>query len=382
MALQSCFFLVFVALMMTVQLHSVLGNIQVCSTGYSLHGGYCYKTSPGNFTAEQAQEYCTREGGIAAEPKSQEEHDNIKSFLTKTSWIGIVDLHTNASYVYVSDNKSVGFRSIADSPGNGQCVAMDRTQDYNWILTDCTATHPVVCQQVPTGNMMSTAVLPSSGPVMLNMTVSFKGTDSMTETPIQGPHENTEDSTTAGLTVQSTSSRMGSEDFPIVRVATVVGSALGFLLLLAVLLYFYRRRYIAESQVLEDNTPAQLDKGIGQVGRRESRPVEHDDVENTYQTIQDSAVNSTELPAIPTAPPSEYNQNYSTIPDLKSSSTVDRVDERAPAPPPNQTEQSMFDYYSVLYDYIAASVREDQAGTSDNADTSQEPEYAAIAPTN
>ncbi|XP_066299311.1 uncharacterized protein [Branchiostoma lanceolatum] len=102
--------------------------------------------------------------------------------------------------------------------------------------------------------------------------------------------------------------------------------------------------------------------------------------ENTYQTIQDSAVSSKlKLPAIPAAPPSEDNENYSTIPDLKSSvPTEDRVDERAPAPPPNQTEQGITDYYSVVRDNGTASFAADQAKTLDTVKTSQEPEYAVV----
>ncbi|CAH1238631.1 NOTCH2 [Branchiostoma lanceolatum] len=120
----------------------------VCSTGYSLYGGYCYKTSsPVDGNALAAMTYCTNEDGIVAEPKSQEEHDYIKSFLSETTWIGIGDLDNDGSYTYVSDDTPVGFSSVADNHGNDPCVAMDSTQGYDWILTSCTSTHPVVCQQ-------------------------------------------------------------------------------------------------------------------------------------------------------------------------------------------------------------------------------------------
>ncbi|XP_035699656.1 uncharacterized protein LOC118432233 [Branchiostoma floridae] len=324
---------------------------ELCSTGYSLKGGYCYKTSGGNYTAAQARSYCTDEGAIVAEPKSQEEHDYIKSFISETTWIGIADLDDSGSFEYVSDNTSVGFKSLADSLGIGKCMAMDKDQDYNWIRTGCSAEHPVVCQQVPIGNMASTTVFPSFGH----------------NTPTRGPNENKESSTTAGLNSSPRSSNQ-SQQFPIVAVAAAVGTILGLLLLLAVLLFFICRKRVRRQ---EDNMTSKPDKDTDQVGMGELGMVPNDGVENDhdYQTIQDPAITSKGLPDIPTAPPSEHDENYSTIPDLLS----DRVDERAPAPPPSQTDV----YYSVVRDSGTARPP-DQAEASDTAKTTQEPEYAVV----
>ncbi|XP_078681186.1 uncharacterized protein LOC144916075 [Branchiostoma floridae x Branchiostoma belcheri] len=121
---------------------------QVCNPGYSLYGAYCYKTSPGPGNALQVLTYCIDQGGILAEPRSQEEHDHIKSILSETTWIGMADLNNDGWYTYISDDTPVRFTSLV-SPwwGNGQCVVMESTESYNWLLTDCTNTHPAVCQQ-------------------------------------------------------------------------------------------------------------------------------------------------------------------------------------------------------------------------------------------
>ncbi|XP_078571522.1 sperm receptor for egg jelly-like [Branchiostoma floridae x Branchiostoma japonicum] len=135
----------------TCQCHDGLSGdgfkCHVCNTGYTVYGGYCYKTSPIGGNAIGALQYCVDEGGIAAEPKSQQEHDYIKSFLSETTWIGIADVDGDGTYLYASDDTQVGFTSIAENHGNDRCVAMDSTQDYNWILTVCSSTYPIVCQQ-------------------------------------------------------------------------------------------------------------------------------------------------------------------------------------------------------------------------------------------
>ncbi|XP_078575298.1 uncharacterized protein LOC144861346 [Branchiostoma floridae x Branchiostoma japonicum] len=170
-----------------------------------------------------------------------------------------------------------------------------------------------------------------------------------------GPINNTQGRTTP-------SSRNQSQQFPIVAVAAAVGTVLGLLLLLAVLLFFICRK---RARRQEDNVTPKLDKDTDQVGMGELGMVPDDGFENDYQTIQDPVINSKGLPDIPTAPPSEHDENYSTIPDLLS----DRVDERAPAPPPSQTDV----YYSVVRDSGTAGPP-DQAG----AKTTQEPEYAVV----
>ncbi|XP_078657962.1 uncharacterized protein LOC144903559 [Branchiostoma floridae x Branchiostoma belcheri] len=157
-----------------------------------------------------------------------------------------------------------------------------------------------------------------------------------------------------------------------VTVAAAVGTVFGLLLLLAVLLCCYCRRR-ARNQ--EDNMTSKLKEDTDQVGMGELAmgKAQHDDSENTYNTIQDPAVNSKGLPVIPTAPPSEHDVNYSTIPDLQSPPTGGRVDERAPAPPPNQTNV----YYSTVRDNGTTSTA-DKTGTPVTVKTTQEPEYAVV----
>ncbi|XP_019613704.1 PREDICTED: aggrecan core protein-like [Branchiostoma belcheri] len=118
-----------------------------CSTGFTMHGGYCYGLSPTPGKAVEALNYCTSQGGRAAEPRSQEEHDNIKALLTGSTWIGITDLNNPGTFTYASDDSALVFTSWAAAPGSGNCVIMDSGQDYDWAQDSCLDTNPVVCQQ-------------------------------------------------------------------------------------------------------------------------------------------------------------------------------------------------------------------------------------------
>ncbi|KAI8480736.1 hypothetical protein Bbelb_415290 [Branchiostoma belcheri] len=91
------------------------------------------KVSPESIRAAEASSHCTDSGGIPAEPKSQEQHDSIKSILTESTWIGITDIDGDNTWEYASDFSALVFDSWAASPGRRRCVVMDSTRNYDWV---------------------------------------------------------------------------------------------------------------------------------------------------------------------------------------------------------------------------------------------------------
>jgi len=123
----------------------------------------CYAVSTGALNYYGADQFCKTQGGYLAEPRTQEETENLELFLLREQnyWIGLTDAADEGTFVWGTDYSSPTYTNWAMyQPDNGMgrgddCVILSMIFGLKWHDLNCIKTNSdgadihAVCQKSP-----------------------------------------------------------------------------------------------------------------------------------------------------------------------------------------------------------------------------------------
>merc|ERR1711962_698376 len=129
------------AIFLSIQAESFAkGHLSECTAVNGSDIFYLISSFP--MTYNEAYDYCEREGGILAEPRSSSQTENINTLLDdgNSYWIGLTDEKTEGLFLWNSDGQNTeSYHNWGPSQPNndGNCVRLYGAYSIMWCDWNC-----------------------------------------------------------------------------------------------------------------------------------------------------------------------------------------------------------------------------------------------------
>uniref|UniRef100_A0A3P8RUF9 C-type lectin domain-containing protein n=1 Tax=Amphiprion percula TaxID=161767 RepID=A0A3P8RUF9_AMPPE len=129
-----------------------LTAIPTCPAGWKMFSCTCYLLSQASDSWTNGREDCKRQGADLVVINSAEEQTFLSMFAKKQTWIGLNDIQTEGTWMWVDGTPLTLSYWDTDEPNNGgeeDCAQIRTAHNTLWDDVPCTSSLQWICEKLP-----------------------------------------------------------------------------------------------------------------------------------------------------------------------------------------------------------------------------------------
>ncbi|XP_023148651.2 CD209 antigen-like protein C [Amphiprion ocellaris] len=134
------------------RLQTLSKQIPTCPAGWKMFSCTCYLLSQASDSWTNGREDCKRQGADLVVINSAEEQTFLSMFANKPTWIGLNDIQTEGTWMWVDGTPLTLSYWDTDEPNNGgeeDCAQIRTAHNTLWNDVPCTSSLQWICEKLP-----------------------------------------------------------------------------------------------------------------------------------------------------------------------------------------------------------------------------------------
>uniref|UniRef100_A0A3P8RUE1 C-type lectin domain-containing protein n=1 Tax=Amphiprion percula TaxID=161767 RepID=A0A3P8RUE1_AMPPE len=126
--------------------------VPTCPAGWKMFSCTCYLLSQASDSWTNGREDCKRQGADLVVINSAEEQTFLSMFAKKQTWIGLNDIQTEGTWMWVDGTPLTLSYWDTDEPNNGgeeDCAQIRTAHNTLWDDVPCTSSLQWICEKLP-----------------------------------------------------------------------------------------------------------------------------------------------------------------------------------------------------------------------------------------